>query len=108
MKYESNKRETPLWDVLLFKQQLVLAGGALTAGPGMNTKEMKGMRTVARAARKTLQGSGVHPRVKKIASRSVKTFWRYAKKQYSSAAKNSIIYGAFSWGLRKIVDYASR
>ena len=93
---------------VIIKTAISAGWGALTAGPGMNTKEMKGMRTAARAARKTLQGSGVHPRVKKIASRSVKTFWRYAKKQYSSAAKDSIIYGAFSWGLGKIVDYASR
>ena len=80
--------------------------GALTAGTGMNTSKMKGLRTAARSARSTLKKTGVHPVTKKAATRAVRSFSRYSKKQYLSFTGETALYSSFSWGVSKVVHYA--
>ena len=84
--YSEVKSGTPAG--LVAVKTIASAGmGALTAGPGMNTKEMQSMRTAAKTAKNTLRQSGVHPRVKKIAKKAISSFRNYAKNSTSAHSK---------------------
>ena len=105
--YSEVKSGTPAG--LVAVKTIASAGmGALTAGPGMNTKEMQSMRTAAKTAKYTLRQSGVHPRVKKMAKKAISSFRNYAKKQYVSAFQDTAIYGFSSWVLGKVIKYACK